>query len=105
MKCSVGDLVIVSVTGRVAEKDENGKITGKMISFEDGDIGTIVDVRGKGIRDKIFTIRLSDGIIVLKSNSLRYPEEEELRIPQTVIEKAHPDYEIRDEDKNSGAYY
>ena len=105
MKCSIGDLVIVSITGRVAEKGENGKLTGNMISFEDGDIGTIVDVHGKGMRDKVFTVRLSEGVVVLKSNSLRYPEERELRIPQSVIEKAHPDYEIRDKDKDEGVGY
>ena len=59
-----GNLVIVTVTGKVAKK-ENGRATGEWISFSNGDVGAIVDVKKRRGRQPVLSVKLDDGTVDL----------------------------------------
>jgi len=105
LRCAIGDFVIVTVNGRVAEKDRDGKLTGKMISFKNGDMGRIVSVRGSKLVDKVFVVALQDGMVTFRANSLGFPCGEDVALSREALQKSHPDYQIRDGDKGSGVDY
>jgi hypothetical protein len=104
MKDFIGEIVVVNITAKVAEKDKSGKLTGKMIGFKEGDVGKIAGVRGKG-RERAFFVSLAKGTVLLRGDVLDFPEDDEIRIPTAVLHKSHPDYLIREEDRDEGAQY
>lgn len=117
MRSSVGEIVSVTVEAKVAEKNKDGGITGRMIQLRRGDIGKIVserqvreEVKGRGgdsyeRKQRVFLISLANGMVTLRENSVSFSEDIEERIPKFAMRKAHPDYKIRDSDKSEDVDY
>jgi hypothetical protein len=105
MKHGVGEIAMLLIDGKVAEKDESGKLTGRMIAFKKGDVGAVIEERGKSWKDKVYMISLAKGVVTLRANALSFPDSDDVRIPQAALKKADPDYSIRDEDRDEGADY
>jgi len=105
MRHGTGEIAMLLIDGKVAEKDVNGKLTGRMIAFKKGDVGAVIEERGKSWRDKSYLVSLSQGVVLLRANALAFPDSDEIRIPQAALRVADPDYFIRDEDRDEGADY
>jgi len=98
----IGEVVAFRIAGKVAEK-RDGVITGRWISFEEGDVGKIVGVRyisgnGRDSGQKVYEIVLQGGVIRLRSNNVSFMRDSEISIPFDALMKADPDARVRAED-------
>ena len=112
MRSRVGDIAVVTVEGRVAEKDKEGKITGRMIALKKGDIGKVVSERsvmdewkGKnGYRyekkKRLFLLSVATGMVQLRDNAVSFDCEDDMGMTKEAFMKSHPDFKVRESDRD-----
>jgi len=105
MRNCVGEPVILTIGGKVAEKKSDGKLTGKMIAFKEGDLGIVVGNKGKVGGRQVYSVCIPGGVITLNDRAVDFPENNELKISHEAMLRAHPDYRVKEEDKKTGAEY
>lgn len=117
MRNRVGDIAVVTIDGKVAEKDKDGRLTGKMIQLKKGDIGKVVSERGVTVewkssnghryerQQRLFLLSMAKGMVMLRDNSVSFCNEDDMGISRAAFQKSHPDFKIRQSDMDEGADY
>ena len=94
----VGEHVFIKISVKIAEK-KNGKVTGKMIEFKEGDFGIVSGVR-KVDGKKQYSVIVKGNCIYLFGRDLEFMRDFDVYVPPMAMARVDIEGDIPRKDKD-----